>query len=298
MHLHVIPHRRFWILFSAAVVGVFFFLIVFPGPRFGIEFTGGTLWEVAFQELPPKVDVVAILKKTHPEMGEPVVNMTTRNSYILRFKLVDNEAHLKLLQALRSRFTDLEEVRFTTIGPTVGTTLRKRAILAAVTAVIAMILYITFAFRRVPMKLSPLCFGLTTIIALFHDMVFTIGLFAVLSRFTSFEVDTLFLTALLTVFGYSVNDTIVVFDRIRENMQNRQRDESFAAISNKSVNQSLVRSINTGITTLLVLFALLVFGGETIRWFILTLAVGISVGTYSSIFVATPLLVVWQERRL
>ena len=157
----------------------------------------------------------------------------------------------------------------------------------------AIVLYIAFAFRRVPKRVSPWKFGICAIVALFHDVIIPIGVFAALR----FEVDALFITAILTVLGFSVHDTIVVFDRIRENLKYQERDESFAALANKSMSQTFARSINTSLTALIALTSLLVFGAASIFNFILVLVIGIAVGTYSSIFIASPLLVLWQKKQ-
>lgn len=296
MHLRIIVHRRFWLAFSGLLVLAAVVVMIIPGPRFGIEFIGGTLWEVRFSSDVAKEDLLDSFRTSAfaETTGEPWITKTTEQSFILRFKLIDHDAHLALRAILTERFGDLQEIRFTTIGPTVGRTLRQRAILACAAAVVAMIAYITFAFRTIPRKLSAFRFGVVAIVALVHDLALTVGIFTALSHVTSFEVDTLFLSALLTVFGYSVNDTIVIFDRIRENVQNQKRGESFAEVADQSIDQTLTRSLNTGITTLLMLGSLAVFGGPSIRWFVLALIVGIVLGTYSSLFVAPPLLVLWK----
>lgn len=299
VHLRVIPHRKFWLSLSGALVLGSVVLILSPGPRFGIEFTGGTLWELRVGSDVSKESLVRVLRSSPSAaaMGDPWVTSTTEESFILRFAEIDNATHLAVLADLETALADVTEVRYTTIGPTVGSTLRKRAVLACLLAIVGMVAYITFAFRAIPRKLSPFRWGVVAILALLHDIVITIGFFTVLSRFTSFEVDTLFLSALLTVFGYSVNDTIVIFDRIRENVQNQERGTEFAEVADRSIDQTLTRSLSTGVTTLLMLTSLVLFGGATIRWFVLAIIVGIVSGTYSSLFVAAPLLVVWRKAR-
>ena len=191
---------------------------------------------------------------------------------------------------------DVSEDRFETIGAAISAHLRDRAMYAAVAVVLAMVLYIGYAFRKVSKPVRSWKYGITAIIALIHDVTITMGVFAVLGRFVGVEVGISFVVALLTIMGYSVNDTIIVFDRIRENLIKRGSDE-FDQTVNLGVNQSITRSINTSFTTLLVLFAIFLFGGESVRYFSLALIIGITVGTYSSIFLASPLLVAWEKWR-
>ncbi len=188
----------------------------------------------------------------------------------------------------------IEEKRADIIGPVIGNELKSKAKLAIVIALIAIILYIGWAFRKVSKPVSSFKYGIIATIALFHDIIITLGVFSVLGHFYGVEIGISFVAALLAILGYSVNDTIVVFDRTRENLF-RAKDDDFEKTVNESINETLVRSINTSFTTLLVLFTLFLFGGETIKYFIVALIVGIAAGTYSSIFIASPLLVTWQK---
>ena len=189
---------------------------------------------------------------------------------------------------------NIEEKRFDSIGPVIGNELKSTAVLAIVIAIISIVLYIAWAFRKVSRPVSSFKYGIIATIALFHDVIITLGIFSVLGHLYNVEIGIPFVAALLAILGYSVNDTIVVFDRTRENLL-RARDDDFEKTVNKSINETLVRSINTSFTTLLVLFTLLLFGGETIKYFIVALIVGIAAGTYSSLFIASPLLVTWQK---
>ena len=229
-------------------------------------------------------------------IGSVAYSATKDGSVLMRMRNLSNEEHIALLDHLQSTVGEVQEKQFTTIGPTVGETLKKRAVTALIVASIAIILYISFAFRRVPRKLSPWRFGIIAVITLLHDVLITVGVFVLLSHKTAFEFDTLFVTALLTILGYSVNDTIVIFDRIRDNLTNQQRGEPFEMVAEKSLHQSIPRSINTSVSTLIMLSALFLLGSESIRWFVLTLIVGAIIGTYSSIFLATPLLVYWRKK--
>lgn len=220
----------------------------------------------------------------------------SENGYIIKTPHISTVTHDKLLEELKIELGEFEETRFSTVGPTVGASLQQRAIFAVLLAVGMIILYIAFAFRRVPRRIGKWRFGLTAIAALIHDLGIMICVYIYLGLFLGVEIDALFITAMLTVLGFSVHDTIVVFDRIRENLKHQKREETFAEVTNKALNETLARSLNTSISTLLVLGALAILGAESIRYFVIALIVGIISGTYSSIFVATPLLVDWQER--
>ncbi len=196
---------------------------------------------------------------------------------------------------MKDRFPSVTEPRFTTIGPTIGKTLLHKAITAIAFALLMIIVYIGFAFRKIPKEVNPWRFGVTAIIALLHDVIIVTGVFAILGAFLDVELDALFITAMLTVFGYSVNDTIVIFDRIRENLIRSEGHESVGKVINKSLNQTLRRSINTSVSTLIVLVAVLIWGSPSIFYFVLALTLGTLVGTYSSIFTASPILLKWNK---
>lgn len=232
-----------------------------------------------------------------PAIGNVEYSATKNGSVLLRLRDLSNEEHLALLAHIQAQVGAVEERQFTTIGPTVGDSLKQRSAWALIIASAAIILYIAFAFRRVPRKLSAWRFGIIAVITLIHDVLITVGVFVILSHITNFEFDTLFITALLTIIGYSVNDTIVIFDRIRDNLSNQGRNEPFEVVAERSLWQSVPRSINTSVSTLIMLSALFFLGSESIQWFVLTLIVGAIIGTYSSIFLATPLLVYWRKSK-
>jgi len=196
---------------------------------------------------------------------------------------------------LEKDFGKAEEVRVENIGPIIGAETTRNAFLAVIVASFAIIIYLALSFRKVPKPASSLRFGITAVIALLHDVLVLVGVFSLLGHFLKVEVDVLFVTATLTVIGFSVHDTIVVFDRIRENLP-KHLSRRFEEVANISITQTLARSLNTSLTVVFVLLALLLFGGETIRWFVVALLVGIVSGTYSSIFNATALLVLWEEK--
>lgn len=225
------------------------------------------------------------------------VTQTKEGSFLLRIRNLTNEEHLLLMTHLKTKFGHpITELQFTTIGPSVGSTLAKKSLLALFIATVVIILYIALAFRKIPRYLSPWAFGIAAVLALVHDIFITVGIFVVLSRFTTFQADTLFVTALLSIMGYSVNDKIVVFDRIRDNLFLAERRDAFANVVEYSLRQSIARTLNTGMGALIMLCALFFLGSESIRWFILALIVGTVIGTYSSFFVATPLLSLWKEK--
>jgi preprotein translocase subunit SecF len=217
------------------------------------------------------------------------------NDVILSLPTLSNEEHIKISDTLKTKLSDYKEVSYDTVGPTIGKDLENRSILAVILASLGIIFYIAYAFRKLPRPLSSWKFGLAAVIALIHDLFITTGLVALLGHFFYWmEVDVLFITALLTIMGFSVHDTIVVYDRLRENfIRNPHKDITTTA--EESVNQTIVRSINTSLTVVLVLLALLLLGSVSIRHFITTLTIGIIIGTYSSIFVASPLVVAWHK---
>ncbi|OIO53171.1 protein-export membrane protein SecF [Candidatus Peregrinibacteria bacterium CG1_02_54_53] len=299
--MSLIKLSRIFLVFSAvAVIGSIVLLIV-PGPMLSMEFTGGTLMNITLPEGTTKADIQGAIDgfrdAEDKSLGYFTLSMTHEGGLIIRSRTLNNEEHLALLAHLENvTGSTIEEKQFTTIGPTVGETLKRRSIEALVVASIGIVLYIAFAFYRVPRKLSPWRFGVFAVVAMIHDLLITTGIFVILSRITNFEFDTLFITALLTVLGYSVNDTIIIFDRIRENVAYAPKSENFSITAERSLRETIVRTINTSITTLIMLFCLYFLGSESVRWFILALIVGIGLGNYSSYFVATPLLVFLRKK--
>jgi len=294
MNLQIIKHRNLWLSLSGIMVVASIIFISLWGLKFGLDFTGGSLLEVKFTSGQRSVSTVqAGLNDTQVSS---LIIQPTEDSMILRFQESDEDTHQAVVNALRQlpeAQAGLEEVRFEAIGPSIGQELRSKAFWLMFFVLIVIIIYIGLAFQRVSKPVASWKYGLTAIIALFHDLLITIGVFSLLGHFYGVEINTTFVVALLTVLGYSVNDTIIVFDRTRENLP--KSTGSFAETVNSSLNQTFVRSINTVITTLLALLAVLFFGGESIREFVLALIIGIFCGAYSSIFVASPLLVVWQR---
>lgn len=298
----IIRLRRVWYLFSGTLLVFSVTAVAWWGLKVGIDFTGGSLIEVQFTGVVPSPS--DIIRAVPSDFGSVAVTPVGDRGATLRLRSLSEAEHQKLSQALSESLrkgkgtTEVREERFTSIGPTIGAELSRKAVYAIAFVLGAIVLYIAWAFRRVMRPVPSWIYGVAAILALFHDVFIPVGVFAVLGRFWNVEIDTLFITALLTVLGFSVHDTIVVFDRIRENLP--KSTETFPGIVNLSVNETIARSINTSLTTLLVLVTTLVFGGASIRYFVLTLILGVTFGTYSSIFIASPLLVTayrWRERR-
>lgn len=239
----------------------------------------------------------AVIEKEEPSMLDletAQIVEAGESNFIIKTKYLTSETHAQLIAKLNEKLPKFTESRFTTIGPVVGSTLLQKAIVALIIALIMIIFYVAFAFRRIPKEISPWRFGTSAIIGVVHDVVIVIGIFAILGQFLHVEIDALFITALLTVIGYSVNDTIVIMDRLREKILHNSTN-SFAENTDQALTETLPRSINTSFSTVLVLIAILVGGSSAIFYFVLALTLGITIGAYSSIFVAAPLLVFWKN---
>lgn len=240
----------------------------------------------------PHDQITAIVSKEKIEISS--ITKSADEAFLLRVKHLEKEQHDKLLEELKKKFDDANEIRYETVGPSVGRETTENAVKGVIIASAAIIIYIGFAFRQIPKPYSSYKFGICAVAALIHDVLLVVGIFSLFGHFWKVEIDSLFITALLTVMGFSVHDTIVVFDRIRENLR-RMPTHTFNDVVNESIVQTLARSLSTSLTVIFTLVALILFGGETIRWFIVALLIGIISGTYSSIFNAAPLLVVWNE---
>lgn len=271
--------------------GLYFLLT--SGLRLGIDFTGGALLEYRLQTAVNSEQLRKVVSSQGVEVGQ--ITKSGENTYIIRTKPLEEGKLSEVKKSLAESFGEIEERRQEFVGPVIGSELRQKAILAVGLASLVIVLYIAFSFRKIPKPASSWRFGIAAVVALVHDIFVVVGAFAILGKFLSVEVDTLFVTALLTVIGFSVHDTIVVFDRVRENLT-KNIGRKFIDVANLSVVQTLGRSLNTSLTVVFVLIALLLFGGETLKWFVVALLIGIISGTYSSIFNATALLVWWEER--
>lgn len=288
MTINIIKYKKVWLGLSTAITAVALGLTLTLGLNFGIDFTGGSILELKV----PNSNTQTITTAVESVGLTSVVQQSTGDLYLVRLGVIDEAQHQTLLSAIKSTSPEAIETQFTSVGPTVGAELKKAAISAILVLLIAIGLYIVWAFRKVSRPVASWKYGLVTMAAAFHDVVVPMGVFAILGKVFGYQIDTAFVAALLTILGYSINDTIVVLDRTRENLlRHRFQGASFGEVVNASINETFGRSINTTLTTLLPLIAILVVGGESTRPFILALTIGIVSGAYSSIFLASPLLV-------
>lgn len=290
--LKLMKYKVWFFIFSTLVILPGLFYLITSGLKLGIDFTGGALLEYEFFPSPQK----NYEKPTTDNLSKyGVITPEQNNTFIIRTKPIEQEQLQQLKKELGDRFGKFEVRREENVGPIIGEELKQKAVIAIVLACIMIVLYITYAFRKLPKPASSFRFGIAAIVALVHDVLVVLGLFAIFGKLLNVEIDTLFVTALLTIIGFSVHDTIVVFDRIRENLP-KHLGKKFTEVADISITQTLARSLNTSLTVVFVLLALLLFGGVTIKWFVAALLIGIISGTYSSIFNATALLVFWEEK--
>jgi preprotein translocase subunit SecF len=292
--LNIIGNRKIFLTISAilvvasiAAVGIFKF-------QEGIDFKGGTLWNFRVDGTPDTGAISQVFGSTL-NTSDVHLSVDSNGGVLARLPDLSEDSHQKVVRAMKEKYPSFSELSFQSIGPSVGAALRNKALIALVLVLVAISLYIAFAFRKVYQPVSSWKYGIITLLTLVHDVVVPAGVMAVLGHYMHTEIDTNFLVALLVVMGFSVHDTIVVFDRIRENLLKERAKGDFESIVNKSVNQTLGRSINTSLTLILVLVALFAVGPASLHYFVLTLLVGVVTGIYSSIFVASPLLIVWQK---
>lgn len=326
--LPIIKNSKIWFSISGVIIAISLVGMVAFGLKLGIDFTGGTLMQLKFENEITQEELKEALEEIGKELGSTKIaeaaeedvqdtsEITTLtpafekvdfssasviwsdDGHIIKSKYISSEAHDAILLELENKFGTFEETRFTTVGPTVGDTMKYKATMALLVALFVIVLYIAFAFRRIPRNSSPWRFGLSAIVALAHDVLFVVGIYSILGFFFNVEIDALFITALLTILGFSVHDTIVVFDRLRENLKTMSRDVSFADVANEALSQTMARSLNTSVSNLFTLCALLFLGSSSIFYFVLALVLGTIAGTYSSIFVASPVLVWWHNRAM
>ncbi|HVL22998.1 MAG TPA: protein translocase subunit SecF [Thermomicrobiales bacterium] len=292
---HLAGKRHLWFALSAVLLLPGIFSLIVHGLNFGVDFTGGTLWQVQFEQGVGTEQIVQALSANgRPEATVQQVGAADEHRYQIRMKELraGSEEKTQLTNAVNG-IAPLNPggERLDTVGSVVASSLRTRSILAVGAAAIGILLYIAWAFRNTQ---RPMLYGICAIVAMLHDAIFVLGVFSLLGWFFGVEIDALFITAVLTVIGFSVHDTIVVFDRIRENLH-ADVGHSFEDVVNYSIAQTLVRSLNTSLTVILTLAALFLFGGSTTREFVLALLIGVVIGTYSSIFNASQLLVAWEN---
>lgn len=287
--MFIINKRNIFIAISGFLVVCSLTLTTIFGLPLGIDFKGGTLLEVAYTTERPSVEVIT--ETIAPlEYGQALIQPTGDMGMIIKTReLTDTEKQV-LVQTLKEKSGDVVEKSYTTIGPSVGHELTRKAIISMILVMLGIIIFIAYSFRGISKPVQSWKYGIIAIITLIHDIIIPVGMFSVIAHFTGAEVDTLFVAAVLTILGLSVSDTIVVFDRIRENINTKKYTTFFETVG-RSIEQTYVRSINTSLTVIITLLALFFFGPVATKTFSLMLAVGMFFGTYSSIFLASPMVV-------
>jgi preprotein translocase subunit SecF len=282
MKLDIVGNRKIWFSLSGLVIAIgLVALLLHGGLNPGIEFQGGTLIQLQFGQSVSMEQVRSVLADYN--MEKSTLQETEDNTFLIRTKELSDEARRDVLAGLKEKIGSYEILRIEKVGAVVSTELRNNALLALTIAAVLMLVYIALRFE--------IKFAVAGVMALMHDILVTVGIFALLNV----EIDSTFIAAILTIVGYSINDTIVVFDRIRENLKANKK-ESLGQLVNRSIMETMTRSINTALTTLFAVVALLVFGGETTKVFALALFIGLLAGTYSSIFIASPLWYLWHNK--
>ncbi|MBI1956875.1 MAG: protein translocase subunit SecF [Candidatus Niyogibacteria bacterium] len=292
----IIRFRKIFYIFSGTLIAASIVALLIFGLHLGIDFTGGALVEAEFTGERPSMDALRE-RLAAAGFGEARIQTAGEHGVLVRFRDVDEQGHQQFLSALAgspAHGVALTEKRFDSIGPTIGNELRRKAIIAIALVLALILAFVSWAFRHVSRPVASWKYAVAAIAALGHDVVLPAGLFAALGQFAGAEADALFVTALLTILGFSVHDTIVVFDRIRENLRKTPNDD-FETVVGRSLNETFARSLATSFAIFLVIAALFWFGAEATRYFALTLLAGIIFGTYSSLFLASPLLVTWQK---
>ncbi len=292
MHFNFLKYKTIYFTFSAILVLAALVSLLLFGLKPGIDFTGGSILEVAYQgERPSNQEIRETLADL--DLGQINLQPTGEKGVILRMKDISEETYQEIIERL-GQGGEVEDLRFESIGPVIGKELKEKTNIVVVLSLLAIVLYIAFAFRKLTFPAKSWQYGLSSLAVLSFDVLIPLGTLSLLGEFYQVQITIPIIVALLTIIGYSINNTVVVFDRIRENLLNR-RGADFEETVNISLNQTLTRSLNTSLTTLFVLVAIFLFGGATLHYFALTLILGIIAGTYSSIFLACPILVSWLK---
>lgn len=294
--MKIIEKRKYSFLFSSLLILISFIFLARWGLNLGIDFTGGVLMEVKFQQEVSKDEVEELIKDL--ELPSLLIQPAENNSFIIRYQSEQNKINSEVETRLKDKHSEMGVLRTEFISSLVSSELQRNAFYAVIVSILGITWYIAWAFRKISYPINSWKYGLGAILALVHDIIITLGFFAFFGEFYGIEVGIPFVAALLTIFGYSVNDTIVIFDRIRENLLRYGAGKNFEETINKSIKESIARSLNTSITVVFVLLSVIFFGGETIKYFSLALLIGILFGTYSSIFVATAFVAeLWRRNQ-
>lgn len=289
MNINFLKITKVYYLLSFILLAGAVFSFLFFGLKFGIDFLGGSILEVEFENRPSNQLIQEKLNDLN--LGEIAVQSKGDKEIVIKTGEINSETHGKIISSLKE-LSNLQEKRFENIGPIIGRELREKTIFLVVICLVALLAYISIAFKNVSWPLSSWQYGIISIIALTFDILITIGFLSFLGEYYNAQFNIPIITALLTILGYTINDKVIIFDRVRENLL-RKKEDNFKDLVNKSLNETIFRSISTGTCTLLVLLAIFLFGGETLKYFSLTLIIGIIAGTYSSLLLAAPLLVTW-----
>ncbi len=294
---------RYIFFFISGVLTVTSIAAVFVyGLKPGIDFTGGTLWQIAItrnnaEQTPDNIENIKIFFENELNIKNATIYSESKGQgYIIKLGHISEEEHQNYLTALNYKFGQIEEMRYEAIGPAVGKELKEKAIWAVIFVLLGISLYVAYAFRKVSYPVKSWKYGIITLITLFHDVIVSIGALALLGWKFGVELDTKFIVALLVIIGFSVHDTIVVFDRIRENLLTDRGRKDLKEIINDSVRQTFARSVNTSLTLVLTLLALFFYGPLTLKYFVLLILTGTVIGTYSSIFIASPSLLFFKNK--
>lgn len=293
--MNIIQNKKWFLSFSLILIILACTAIFLFGFKAGIDLEGGTLWRLNINEVSNKSEIIEFFESDLKR--EVTIREISPNTYLLRLGTLSKDEHNEYRVKLLEKYPSFTELSYETIGPTIGKELRKNAIVAIVLVLIGISLYVAFIFRGVSEPVQSWKYGIVTLITLFHDILIPAGLYSYLGYRLGIQIDTNFIVALLVIMGFSVHDTIVVFDRIRESLIRSKKDD-FGILVNRSVTETFARSANTSLTLVVVLIALLIVGPQSLFYFILTILIGILAGTYSSIFVASPLLVLWHNLSL
>lgn len=292
--MNITKLRKIWFSFSATLLLGAMVVIGLFGLNLGLDFTGGARWDLQFEEMVSQSQVEQFFA-TRSELSQAVaVQASSDNTYLITIEDLPDAQIQAVSEALKTEVGAFAQTSYRKVDATIGQSFKKKSLYAIATALVGIILFIAFVFRRIPEAINPWRFGGVAIAALIHDILIVLGIFVLLGAMLDIELDLSFITALLATLGFSVNDTIVILDRVRENIRLQKVNETFEDTVEKSIQQTLWRSLNTSVSTLLPLLALLYWGADAIFFFVLALTLGIVIGTYSSIFLAAPLLVEWK----